>query len=162
MSERGALSRKEWEAHEPFMAMALEQAQLAADAGEVPVGAVVVSPEGEVLSAQHNRQIHANDPTAHAEILALREAAAKIGNYRLVDCTLYVTLEPCTMCCGALVPARVNELYFGAYEPKAGAVTSTASVLDGPSLNHGVRWCGGLLAESSASLLKTFFADRRG
>ena len=162
MSEHDALSPEEWETHEPFMAMALEQAQRAADLGEVPVGAVVVSPEGEVLAAQHNRQIHANDPTAHAEILALREAAAKIGNYRLVDSTLYVTLEPCTMCCGALVHARINELYFGAYEPKAGAVTSNASVLDGPSLNHDVRWCGGLLAESSASLLKTFFADRRG
>ena len=162
MSERGALSPKERETHETFMIMALAQAQIAADAGEVPVGAVVVSPEGDVLSAQHNRQIDANDPTAHAEILALREAAAKIGNYRLVDCTLYVTLEPCTMCCGALVHARVSELYFGAYEPKAGAVISTASVLDGPSLNHDVRWCGGLLAESSASLLKTFFAERRG
>ena len=162
MSERDALSPEERETHEPFMTMALEQAQLAADAGEVPVGAVVVSLEGEVLAAQHNRQIHANDPTAHAEILALREAAAKIGNYRLVDCTLYVTLEPCTMCCGALVHARVSELYFGAYEPKAGAVTSTASVLEGPSLNHDVRWCGGLLEESSASLLKAFFAERRG
>ena len=162
MSERGALSLEEQETHEPFMVMALEQAQLAADAGEVPVGAVVVSLEGEVLAAQHNRQIHANDPTAHAEILALREAAAKICNYRLVDCTLYVTLEPCSMCCGALVHARVSELYFGAYEPKAGAVTSTASVLDGLSLNHDVRWCGGLLADSSASLLKAFFAGRRG
>ena len=161
MSERSALSPEERETHEPFMTMALEQAQLAADAGEVPVGAVVVSLEGEVLAAQHNRQIHANDPTAHAEILALREAAAKIGNYRLVDCTLYVTLEPCTMCCGALVHARVSELYFGAYEPKAGAVTSTASLLDGPSLNHDVHWCGGFLAESSASLLKAFFAQRR-
>ena len=162
MSECGSLSPEELEIHEPFMAMALEQAQLAADAGEVPVGAVVVSLEGEVLAAQHNRQIHANDPTAHAEILALREAAAKIGNYRLVDCTLYVTLEPCTMCCGALVHARISSIYFGAYEPKAGAVTSTASVLDEPSLNHHVQWCGGLLAELSASLLKGFFADRRG
>jgi len=162
MSERSALSPEERETHEPFMTMALEQAQLAADAGEVPVGAVVVSLEGEVLAAQHNRQIHANDPTAHAEILALREAAAKIGNYRLVDCTLYVTLEPCTMCCGALVHARVSALYFGAYEPKAGAVTSTASVLDGLSLNHDVRWCGGFLASSSASLLKAIFTARRG
>ena len=161
MSERSALSAEERETHGVYMAMALEQAQLAADAGEVPVGAVAVSAEGEVLAAQHNRQIHANDPTAHAEILALREAAAKIGNYRLVDCTLYVTLEPCTMCCGALVHARISSLYFGAYEPKAGAVTSTSSVLDGPSLNHDVHWCGGLLAASSASLLKTFFAERR-
>jgi len=161
MSERSALSPEERETHEVYMAMALEQAELAATLGEVPVGAVAVSAEGEVLGAQHNRQIHANDPTAHAEILALREAAAKIGNYRLVDCTLYVTLEPCTMCCGALVHARISSLYFGAYEPKAGAVTSTASVLDGPSLNHDVHWCGGLLAASSASLLKTFFAERR-
>ena len=161
MSELSALSPEERETHEVYMAMALEQAQHAATLGEVPVGAVIVSPEGEVLGAQHNRQIHANDPTAHAEILALREAAAKIGNYRLVDCTLYVTLEPCTMCCGALVHARISSLYFGAYEPKAGAVNSTVSVLDGPWLNHDVHWYGGLLAESSASLLETFFAERR-
>jgi tRNA(adenine34) deaminase len=161
MSDFGALSPQEREAHETFMALALEQAHRAADAGEVPVGAVVVSPEGEVLAAQHNQLIHANDPTAHAEILALREAAAKIGNYRLVGCSLYVTLEPCTMCCGALVHARVDQLYFGALEPKAGAVVSTASLLDGPALNHRVCWQGEIMADDSATLLKAFFAARR-
>jgi len=143
------------------MAMALEQAQLAADLGEVPVVALVVSPEGDVLSAQHNRLILSNDPTAHAEVLALREAASKIHNYRLVGCSLYVTLEPCTMCCGALVHARVEQLYFGALEPKAGAVVSTASLLDGPALNHRVRWQGEIMAGDSTRLLKAFFAARR-
>jgi tRNA(adenine34) deaminase len=161
MSEFDALSPDEREAHETFMAMALEQAQRAADVGEVPVGAVVVSPEGEVLAAQHNQLIHANDPTAHAEILALREAAAEIGNYRLVGCSLYVTLEPCTMCCGALIHARVEQVYFGALEPKAGAVISTASLLEGPALNHRVRWQGEIMADASARLLKAFFAARR-
>jgi len=143
------------------MALALEQAQLAADLGEVPVGALVVSPEGDVLSAQHNRLILSNDPTAHAEVLALREAASKIHNYRLVGCSLYVTLEPCTMCCGALVHARVEQLHFGALEPKAGAVVSTASLLDGPALNHRVRWQGEIMAGDSTRLLKAFFAARR-
>lgn len=161
MSEFGALSPQEREAHETFMALALEQAQLAADLGEVPVGALVVSPEGDVLSAQHNRLILSNDPTAHAEVLALREAASKIHNYRLVGCSLYVTLEPCTMCCGALVHARVEQLYFGALEPKAGAVVSTASLLDGPALNHRVRWQGEIMADDSTRLLKAFFAARR-
>ena len=143
------------------MALAYNEAIDAWKANEVPIGAIVEC-GGEIVGKGHNQVEISKDPTAHAEILALREAAAKIGNYRLVGCTLYVTLEPCTMCCGALVHARVSELYFGAYEPKAGAVTSTASVLDGPSLNHDVRWCGGLLEESSASLLKSFFAERRG
>jgi tRNA(adenine34) deaminase len=161
MSEFGALSPQERETHETFMALALEQAQLAADLGEVPVGALVVSPEGDVLSAQHNRLILSNDPTAHAEVLALREAASKIHNYRLVGCSLYVTLEPCTMCCGALVHARVEQLYFGALEPKAGAVVSTASLLDGPALNHRLRWQGEIMAGDSTRLLKAFFAARR-
>jgi len=161
MSEFGALSPQERKTHETFMALALEQAQLAADLGEVPVGALVVSPEGDVLSAQHNRLILSNDPTAHAEVLALREAASKIHNYRLVGCSLYVTLEPCTMCCGALVHARVEQLHFGALEPKAGAVVSTASLLDGPALNHRVRWQGEIMAGDSTRLLKAFFAARR-
>ena len=144
-----------------YMAQALEEAQRAAELGEVPVGAVLVDASGRVLAAAGNAQINQRDATAHAEIRVLRLAGQRLENYRLPGTTLYVTLEPCTMCCGALVHARVEQLYFGALEPKAGAGISTASLLEGPALNHRVRWQGEIMADASARLLKAFFAARR-
>ena len=143
-----------------FMELALAQAARAAQLGEVPVGAVVVL-DNEVIAEACNRQITLNDPSAHAEVLALRSAAAAVENYRLPGCELFVTLEPCTMCCGAMVHARVSRLVFGAREPKAGAVASTSSVLDNASLNHRVAWVEGLGADESANLLRAFFKARR-
>ena len=128
---------------------------------EVPVGALVVL-DGEIIALECNRQITLNDPSAHAEVLALRKAGQMLDNYRLPDCELFVTLEPCTMCCGTLVHARVKRLVFAAAEPKAGAVTSTSSALDNPALNHRVMWQQGLMAEESAQLLRHFFKSRRG
>ena len=143
-----------------FMALAVEEAGRAASLGEVPVGAVVVR-DGQVLALECNRQITLNDPSAHAEMLALRKAAQMLGNYRLPECELFVTLEPCTMCCGALIHARVKRLVFATTEPKAGAVISTIRALDNPSLNHGVLWQQGLMASDSAQLLREFFKIRR-
>ena len=143
-----------------FMELALAQAARAARLGEVPVGAVVVL-DNEVIAEACNQQITLNDPSAHAEVLALRSAAAAVENYRLPGCELFVTLEPCTMCCGAMVHARVSRLVFGAREPKAGAVASTSSVLDNASLNHRVAWVEGLGADESANLLRAFFKARR-
>lgn len=143
-----------------FMELALAQAAKAAQLGEVPVGAVVVL-DNEVISEACNQQITLNDPSAHAEVLALRSAAAALENYRLPGCELFVTLEPCTMCCGVMVHARVSRLVFGAKEPKAGAVSSTASALDNTSLNHRVAWAEGLGADESANLLRAFFKARR-
>ena len=143
-----------------FMELALAQAAKAAQLGEVPVGAVVVL-ENEVIAEACNQQITLNDPSAHAEVLALRSAAAALKNYRLPGCELFVTLEPCTMCCGAMVHARVSRLIFGTREPKAGAVASTSSALDNASLNHRVAWAEGLGADESANLLRAFFKARR-
>ena len=143
-----------------FMELARAQAAKAAQLGEVPVGAVVVL-ENEVIAEACNQQITLNDPSAHAEVLALRSAAAKLENYRLPSCELFVTLEPCTMCCGAMVHARVSRLVFGTREPKAGAVASTSSALDNASLNHRVAWTEGLRADESANLLRGFFKARR-
>ena len=143
-----------------FMELALAQAVKAEQLGEVPVGAVVVL-ENEVIAEACNQQITLNDPSAHAEVLALRSAAAALGNYRLPGCELFVTLEPCTMCCGAMVHARVSRLVFGAREPKAGAVASKSSALDNASLNHHVAWAEGLGADESANLLRAFFKARR-
>ena len=142
------------------MALALEEAARAADRGEVPVGAVLTR-GSEVLAHCGNAQIDLNDPTAHAEVRTLREAGVREGNYRLPDTTLYVTLEPCTMCCGALVHARVANVIFATREPRAGAVISTATALDNPALNHSVSWQEGLLSEEAAGLLKHFFQGRR-
>jgi len=147
-------------AHMHWMRRALELAESAASIGEVPVGAVVVR-DGEILGEGFNQPIGAVDPTAHAEIVALRDAARRAGNYRLTGATLYVTVEPCTMCAGALVHARIGTLVYGAPEPKSGAVESTARTLDNPRLNHRVEVIGGVLAEASATLLKQFFAGRR-
>ena len=148
------------ESDHQFMELALAQAARAAQLGEVPVGAVVVL-DNEVIAEACNQQITLNDPSAHAEVLALRSAAAALKNYRLPDCELFVTLEPCTMCCGAMVHARASRLVFGAREPKAGAVASTSSVLDNASLNHRVAWVEGLGADESANLLRAFFKARR-
>ena len=146
--------------HEPFMRVALEEARAAAAAGEVPVGAVVVL-AGRVVGRGHNRPIAESDPTAHAEIEALRDAGRQVGNYRLEDATLYVTVEPCLMCAGACLHARVGALVFGAVDDKAGAVVSQARVLDGPAWNHRVRVTGGVLAPEARELLQAFFRTRR-
>ncbi|MFU8814240.1 MAG: tRNA adenosine(34) deaminase TadA [Pseudomonadales bacterium] len=146
--------------HLPWMRRALELAELAAAAGEVPVGAVVVL-DGSIVGEGYNRPISATDPTAHAEILALRDAASRLGNYRLTGATLYVTMEPCTMCAGALVHARIATVVYGAAEPKSGAVESAAAVLDNPRLNHRVQVVSGVLADQAAGLLRSFFAGRR-
>jgi len=146
--------------HEVWMRRALALARAAAAAGEVPVGALLVR-DGKVIGEGSNRPIGATDPTAHAEILAIRDAARRAGNYRLPGTTLYVTVEPCTMCTGALLHARVDTLVYGAAEPKAGAIISTATVLDNRRLNHRVAVVGGVLAEDCAGLLQAFFASRR-
>lgn len=143
-----------------FMQLALKQAQEAAQAGEVPVGAVVVR-AGQVLAEGRNSPLASTDPTAHAEINALRAAAKVLGNYRLDDCTLYVTLEPCAMCSGALLHARLKRVVFGATEPKTGAVTSVVQLLDNTQLNHQTQWQGGVLAHECANLLQEFFEQRR-
>jgi tRNA(adenine34) deaminase len=143
-----------------FMQAALAQARLAAEAGEVPIGAVIVR-EGEIIAWGQNRVLRAVDPTAHAEIVALRAAAVSIGNYRLPGCTLYVTLEPCAMCAGAMIHARLDRLVFAAADPKAGACGSVLTVLNHPQLNHQMQVEQGILAEESAELLRSFFRERR-
>jgi len=143
-----------------LMRAALDEAQAAAARGEVPVGAVIVA-DGRVVGRAGNRTIIDCDPTAHAEIVALREAAKTIGNYRLLGATLYVTIEPCAMCAGAMVQARVGRLVYGADDPKGGAVRSCFSILDHPQINHRVEVTSGVLAEDAAALLQNFFAARR-
>ena len=146
--------------HEPFMRVALEEARVAAAAGEVPVGAVVVL-DGAVIGRGRNRPIAASDPTAHAEVEALRDAARRVGNYRLPGASLYVTVEPCVMCAGACLHARVAGLVFGATDEKAGAVVSRARVLDDAARNHRVRVTGGVLAAEAGAVLQAFFRTRR-
>ena len=142
------------------MRLALQQAEAAAAHEDVPIGAVVAR-DGEVLAAAGNERELRRDPTAHAEVLALREAAARLGGWRIADATIYVTLEPCAMCAGAIVLARVPRVVFGAWDPKAGAAGSVFDVLAEPALNHRPQVAGGLLAEESAALLEDFFAERR-
>ncbi|MBM4202553.1 MAG: tRNA adenosine(34) deaminase TadA [Gammaproteobacteria bacterium] len=144
-----------------WMNHALRLAREGAALGEVPVGAVVVDAEGRLLGEGFNQPIGAHDPTAHAEIVALRQAAQRTGNYRLQGASLYVTLEPCLMCCGALVHARIQRLVYGATESKAGAVESAFGVLRNSRLNHRVEVKGGVLAEASSEVLRDFFAARR-
>jgi tRNA(adenine34) deaminase len=143
-----------------YMHLAIAQAQAAALRGEVPVGALVVLDE-RIVSAAGNRTITDCDPTAHAEIVALRDAARKTGNYRLIGATLFVTVEPCAMCAGALVQARVSRLVYGADEPKGGAIRTCMQVLDAPALNHRVEVVSGVLAKESVQLLQSFFSARR-
>jgi tRNA(adenine34) deaminase len=142
------------------MEEALREAQRALALGEVPVGAVVIR-QGNVVGRGCNRPLSANDPTAHAEILALREAGQTLGNYRLLDCDLYVTVEPCAMCAGAITHARVRRLIYGAEDAKAGAVHSMLQVLNHPKLNHHVEVSSGVLAARCMDLLQTFFRERR-
>ena len=143
-----------------FMSLALSEAQRGLDEGEVPVGAVVVQ-HGRAVARAHNRPIHLNDPTAHAEILALRRAAKRLGNYRLNDCTLYVTIEPCAMCAGAIVQARLQRVVFGASDPKAGAGGSAIKVLNHPRLNHRVEVIRGVRADACSAILSGFFRHKR-
>jgi len=145
---------------EDYMREALELAREAGRAGEVPVGAVVVK-EGAIVGRGYNRPISAQDPTAHAEIVAMRDAAASLGNYRLGGCALYVTLEPCAMCAGAMIHARIARVVFGASDPKTGACGSVIDLLAERRLNHHAEVLGGVLAENAAALLQQFFVDRR-
>ena len=147
-------------ADEQYMRMALHKALEAERAGEVPVGALVVL-DGQVIAQGANRTIIDCDPTAHAEIVALRAAAQTVGNYRLGGATLYVTIEPCAMCAGAIVQARIARLVYGADDPKAGAVRSVFSVADNAQLNHRVEIASGVLADECAGILQAFFAARR-
>ena len=146
--------------HEHFMRAALEEARRGFGAGEVPVGAVVVL-DGEVVGRGYNQPIGSHDPTAHAEVTAIRAAAGAIGNYRLVGATLYVTIEPCLMCVGAMVHARVATLVFGAPEPKAGAVVSSCRAHELPSLNHRIEVLGGVLEDECRAVIQEFFKTRR-
>lgn len=143
------------------MARALELAQLAEQQEEVPVGAVLVY-QGEAIGEGWNQPIASKDPTSHAEINALRQASQNTQNYRLVDTTLYVTLEPCAMCLGAMLQARVKRLVFGAYDPRAGAVKSVFNLLEERRVNHCIDWQGGILEDECAEVLKAFFRARRG
>jgi len=145
---------------ELWMEEALRAAARALDTGEVPVGAIVVC-DGRIVGRGWNRNIQENDPTAHAEMIALREAGANVGNHRLGGCELFVTIEPCAMCSGAMVHARIRRLVYGADDPKAGAVHSVMQVLNHPQLNHQMEVRGGVLAGRSADLLQEFFRSRR-
>lgn len=145
---------------EKYMEIALQQAEEAYHKGEVPIGAVVVK-DGEILAADHNRREELHDATAHAEILLIRRAGAMVGSWRLPGATLYVTLEPCPMCAGALVQARVSRLVFGARDPKAGAVCSLYSITTDPRLNHRLEVVEGILESRCALLLRDFFKERR-
>lgn len=146
---------------EQYMDLAVEQARRCLTWGDVPIGAVVVR-DDEVLGAAGNERERLTDPTAHAEILALQEAARRIGSWRLSECTLYVTLEPCAMCSGALVLARVDRLVFGATDPKAGFAGSLGNLVQDPRLNHRLQIDSGVRAEEAAALLREFFGERRG
>jgi tRNA(adenine34) deaminase len=142
------------------MQVALAEARLAAEAGEVPIGAVLIH-ESQIIARGQNRVLRDNDPTSHAEIVCIREAAKILGNYRLTSCSIFATLEPCAMCAGAMIHARVNRLVFAAPDPKAGACGSVLSVLNHPQLNHKMAVEHGILADESAALLRSFFRERR-
>jgi len=146
--------------HTEFMRAAMAQAELARAAGEVPVGAVLVV-DGEIVGRGYNQPISANDPTAHAEVMALRDASLHLANYRLPGSTLYVTLEPCVMCCGAIMHARVEQVVFGARDPKTGAAGSIIDLFAEARLNHHAETLGGVMAEECGAMLSKFFAERR-
>jgi tRNA(adenine34) deaminase len=143
-----------------FMRAALEEARTAAERGEVPIGAILVH-EGKIIARAYNRTLTDNDPTAHAEMVAIRAAAKTIGNHRLNGTSLYVTVEPCAMCAGALIQARIARLIYGCAEQKGGAVRTCFQILDHPAVNHRVEVISGLLAEECASVMQEFFAQRR-
>ena len=154
------MSGRKTQDYDAFMAAALDQAQKGAEAGDVPIGAVVVR-RGRIIAAAHNRRILDADPTAHAEMLAIRAAAEAVGDRRLTDCTLAVTLEPCCMCAGAVVLARLGRLVYGAADPKAGAVKTLYQICSDPRLNHQVEIAAGVLAEDCGRLLSEFFQTQR-
>ncbi len=144
-----------------WMRLALANAEKALQVDEVPVGALIVDAENNIIAQGWNQPISKNDPTAHAEILTLRQAADAVNNYRILDATLYVTLEPCVMCAGAIVHARITRLVFGAHDPKSGAAGSVFDILNSDCLNHRVEVCGGILADECGDQLKKFFQARR-
>lgn len=148
------------ETDESLMRAALAEARAAAEAGEVPIGAVAAL-SGKMIARGQNRVLRDLDPTAHAEMVTLRAAAQAFGNYRLLDCELYVTLEPCAMCAGAMIHARLGRLIYGAADPKAGAAGSVLQVLNHPKLNHRMEIASGVLAEECGALLRSFFRERR-
>jgi len=150
------------ERDEFFMGLAVEEAEKGYVQAEVPVGAVLVGSDGQILSREHNKPISSNDPTGHAEILAIRGACAGAGNYRLPQTTLYVTLEPCAMCVGAMIHARVRRLVFGAHDPRSGAAGSVLDLTGAGCFNHRIDVTGGVLAENCAEILHRFFKERRG
>jgi tRNA(adenine34) deaminase len=158
--EKRLLERTSVVDHAHYMQQALNQAQAARDLDEVPVGAVIVR-EGVLLAAAHNERERLRDPTAHAEMIAITQAASALGSWRLDNCTLYVTLEPCPMCAGAIQQARLKQLVYGAEDPKAGAVSSLYRLLDDGRLNHQVELLGGVLAEPCGKILSDFFASKR-
>ena len=145
-----------------FMRLALAEARRAEAAGEVPVGAIVVAADGAVIGAGYNHPINAEDPTAHAEIAALRQAAAAVRNYRLSGATLYVTIEPCLMCVGAMIHARIGLVVFGAAEPRSGALVSAIAAHETPGLNHRLDVLGGVLEDECRAIIQEFFRERRG
>ena len=147
--------------HEKYMALALAEAKKAGQMGEVPIGAILVSEDQKILSSTHNRTIYLADPTAHAEILALREAALKINNYRLLNTALYVTVEPCIMCMGAAVHARISKVVFGAADPKWGAAGSLYNLAEDDRLNHRVRITEGVCEQECRRLIQDFFRAKR-
>jgi tRNA(adenine34) deaminase len=160
LSSKRVICSRDMDTDLAFMEIALEEARASAAAGEVPIGAILVH-EGKIIARSGNRTIRDCDPTAHAEIVALREASRTLGNYRLGGTALYVTVEPCSMCAGAMVQARVPRLVYGCDDPKGGAVRSCFEVLTHPRLNHRVEVTAGVLASDCASLLQSFFAARR-
>ncbi len=143
-----------------FMELALKEAQLAFDQGEIPVGAVIVK-DGEVIATGHNLQEQEQNPLHHAEISAINKACEKLGSRRLTDCDMYVTLEPCAMCCGAIAHAKIKRLYFGAYDPKGGFAVSNAGLLENPALMHRVEYYCGIMEEECSAVLRCFFARLR-
>ena len=149
-----------FDVHEHFMRLALQEAQQAAEEGEVPIGAVIVHGD-QLVAAAHNQREQLRDPTAHAEMIAITQAAEALGSWRLVDCTLYVTLEPCPMCAGALVLARVQRLVYGPQDPRAGAALSLYNIAQDPRLNHQLEVVPGVLEDGGAALLTDFFEGRR-
>jgi len=151
---------KTLDSDEQFMSLALQEAQKSQEMNEVPVGAIIIM-NGEVISKSHNKSISQNDPTSHAEINALRNAANKVGNYRLTGATLYVTLEPCAMCYGAIVHSRIPRLVFGAYDPKTGVCGSSIKLHEQECFNHTPEIVGGVLEEDCSLILKDFFKERR-
>ena len=154
------MAAPQFRSDEAWMRAAIAEAARAAETGDVPVGALVVR-SGEVLAAASNRTVRDQDPTAHAECLALRAASAALGRWRLDDCTLYVTLEPCAMCAGAIVLARIARVVLGAWDPKAGMVGSVADLVRHPRLNHRAEVAGGVMEDECGALLRDFFAERR-